>query len=252
MATLSLDDDDRAIYEWQLWVAGFGEAGQARLKSSSVLVSRIGGVGGALALHLAAAGVGKLVLAHAGDLRPSDLNRQILMSHAGLGTPRLDQAIRRLREFNPRLEIEGLAENVSESNAARLVRTVDVVASCAPLFPERMLMNREAVRQRKPLVDCAMFEMDAQLLTVLPGRSACLHCLYPTPPAAWKRQFPVFGAVAGAIGALGAMEVIKVLAGLGESLADRLLLCDLAGMNFRKVAVSRNPACPTCGDAKES
>ena len=84
----SLSDEERAIYEWQLWVEGFGEAGQLRLKNATVLVSRIGGVGGTLALHLAAAGIGRLILAHAGNLRPDDLNRQLLMSHAGVGQSR--------------------------------------------------------------------------------------------------------------------------------------------------------------------
>src|SRR6516164_8439450 len=98
---MPLTDEERAIYQWQLWVQGFGEAGQERLKASSVLVSRIGGVGGTVALYLAAAGVGRIVLAHAGNLRADDLNRQLLMSHAGTGQSRIEQATRRLREFNP-------------------------------------------------------------------------------------------------------------------------------------------------------
>src|SRR5436189_2727908 len=96
----TLTPDERAIYEWQLWVEGFGEAGQLRLKNATVLVSRCGGVGGTLALHLAAAGVGRLILAHAGNLRANDLNRQLLMSPAGLGKSRVEQAAERLRAFN--------------------------------------------------------------------------------------------------------------------------------------------------------
>src|SRR5688572_13877078 len=111
-----LTDDDRAIYEWQLWVAGFGEAGQGRPQGSTVLVSRCGGVGGTVAMYLAAAGVGRLILAHAGALRPDDLNRQVLMSHAGLGRPRVEQAARRLRAMNPRLDVVPVAENVSPAN----------------------------------------------------------------------------------------------------------------------------------------
>lgn len=242
-----LSDIDRAVYEWQLWVPGFGEAGQERLKGASVLVSRVGGVGGSVAYPLAAAGVGKLVLAHAGNLRPSDLNRQLLMTHDWLGKPRVESAARRLRELNPRLEIVAIPENISEANVARLVEQVDVVASCAPRFSERLLMNREAVRQRKPLVDCAMYDMEIQLTTVLPGQSPCLACLYPAEPAAWKREFPVFGAVASAVASLGTMEVIKVITGLGETLAGKLLVGDLRDMSFRKVAIQRNPSCPVCG-----
>lgn len=243
----SLSDDERAFYEWQLWVEGFGEAGQLRLKNATVLVSRIGGVGGALAHQLAAAGVGRLILAHAGNLRPDDLNRQLLMSHAGIGKPRIEQAARRLREFNPHVEIVPVAENVTESNVERLVKEADLVASCAPLFQERLLLNREAVKQKKPLVDCAMYELEAQLTTVQPGQGPCLACLYPAEPAAWKRQFPVLGAVAGTIACLGAMEVIKVLTGLGEPLVGKMLICDLADMSFRKVQLRRNEACTVCG-----
>ena len=243
----SLSDDERTLYQWQLWVDGFGEPGQLRLKNASVLVSRCGGVGGTLAFQLAAAGVGRIILAHAGNLRLDDLNRQLLMSHAGLGQARVEQAARRLREFNPHVEIVPINENVSEANVNRLVEQADLIACCAPLFSERLLLNRAAVEQIKPLVDCAMYQLEAQLTTVLPGKGPCLACLYPAEPTEWKRQFPVFGAVAGAIASLGAMEVINILAGLGEPLIGRLLVCDLADMSFRKLQLSRNDACPVCG-----
>jgi molybdopterin/thiamine biosynthesis adenylyltransferase len=246
---LSISDEERAIYDWQLPVAGFGEAGQLRLKNATVLVTRIGGVGGTLAHQLCAAGVGRLILAHAGNLRPDDLNRQLLMSHAGVGQSRVEQAAERLRAFNPHVEIVPVAENITEQNVERLVGQADVIACCAPLFQERLLLNRAAVAQTKPLVDCAMYELEAQLTTVLPGRGPCLACLYPEEPEAWKRRFPVFGAVAGTVGCLGAMETIKVLAGLGEPLVGKMLICDLRDMSFRKIHLNRNEACSVCGAA---
>jgi molybdopterin/thiamine biosynthesis adenylyltransferase len=248
----SLSADERAIYEWQLSVQGFGEAGQLRLKNATVLVSRIGGVGGVVAHLLAAAGIGRLILAHAGNLRPDDLNRQLLMSHAGLGQPRVEQAARRLREFNPHVEVVALNENIDAANVDRLVGDADLIACCAPLFSERLLLNGAAVKQRKPLVDCAMYELEAQLTTVLPGRGPCLACLYPSEPAAWKRRFPVFGAVAAAIASLGAMEAIKVLAGIGEPLVGKLLVCDLGEISFRKVELRRDDKCPVCGSPASS
>ena len=243
----SLTNTECQVYEWQMWVAGFGEAGQRRLKGASVFISRCGGVGGAVALELAAAGVGRIILAHAGNLKPSDLNRQILMTHDWLGRLRVDCAAHRLRELNPRLEVVAVAENVSETNVARLVGQADVVADCAPLFEERFLMNREAVRQQKPMVECAMYELEAQITTIIPERTPCLACLCPEPPANWRRQFPVFGAVAGMVGCLGAMEVIKVLTGLGEPLLSRMLTCDLRTMSFRTVKTIRRPDCRVCG-----
>lgn len=243
---MPLSEAEQALYAWQLSVDGFGAVGQERLKRATVLVSRIGGVGGVLAQQLAAGGIGKLILAHAGSLRPEDLNRQTLMSHAGLGQPRVEQAARRLREFNPHVEIVPVAENISAANVERLVGQADLVASCAPRFEERLLLNAAAVGQGKPLVDSAMYELEAQLTTVLPGRSPCLACLYPAPPPGWQRRFPVFGAVASTIGSLGAMEVIKCLAGLGEPLAGKMLLCDLRDMTFRRLPLRRDERCLVC------
>jgi molybdopterin/thiamine biosynthesis adenylyltransferase len=242
-----LTDVERARYEWQLWVPGFGEAGQEKLKGASVLISRCGGVGSVVAYELAAAGVGRLVLAHGGTIRPDDLNRQLLMTHAAIGQPRMDIAPGRLRELNPHLEVEAVAENISEGNVEGLVGKVDLVVSCAPLFPERLLLNREAVRHNKPLVDCAMFALEGQVTTILPGQTACLACLYPEPPQEWKREFPVIGAVSGTVACLGAMEAIKVLSGLGEPLAGRMLLCDLGTMHFHTVQIKRRPGCAVCG-----
>jgi molybdopterin/thiamine biosynthesis adenylyltransferase len=243
-----LTDEERAVYEWQIWVPDFGEAGQQKLKNASVLISRVGGLGSVVALELAAAGVGKFLIAHAGNVKPSDLNRQLLMTHDWLGKPRVESAERRLKELNPRLEITAINENINDGNVASLVDQVDLIVDCAPLFPERYAMNREAVRQRKPLIECAMYDMEAQLTTILPGRTPCLKCLYPADPPAWKREFPVFGAVSGTIGCLAAMEAIKVLANFGDTLAGQLLTMDLRDMTFRKRAIQRNPDCELCRD----
>ena len=245
--TCLLTENDLATHQWQMWVPGFGEEGQRKLKGASVLVSRCGGVGGAVALELAAAGIGRLVLAHGGNLKPSDLNRQILMATGALETSRVECAARRLRDFKPQIEIVAVPENISPSNAASLVGQVDLVVDCAPLFEERYAMNREAVRQGKPLVECAMYDLEVQITTIQPGQTPCLSCLYPEAPAYWKRQFPVFGAVSGVVGCLGAMEAIKVLAGLGEPLWGRVLVGDLRRMAFRTVKTKRDPDCPVCG-----
>jgi molybdopterin-synthase adenylyltransferase len=234
-------------YEWQCWVPDFGEAGQRKLKNASVLVTRCGGLGGVVAYQLAAAGIGRLVLAHAGNVRPSDLNRQLLMTTAGIGRPRIESAVRRLRELNPHVELVGVAENVSTDNAARLVADVDLVVDCAPLFTERFLLNEQVVRQRRTMVECAVYELDAQITTIVPGESPCLTCLYPEPPPHWRRQFPVFGAVSGTVGAMAAMEAIKVIAGFGQPLVGRLLTFDLRDMTTFTARIERDPRCATCG-----
>jgi molybdopterin/thiamine biosynthesis adenylyltransferase len=242
-----LTDDELTRYQWQLWTAGFGAEGQRRLKRATVLISRVGGVGGTTALQLAAAGIGRLILAHAGNLRLNDLNRQLLMTTDWVGKPRVESAVRRLRELNPHVDVQAVEENVTESNAASLLAQADIAVSAAPLFTERLLMNREAVRQKKPLVDCAMYELEGRLMTILPGRSPCLNCLFPELPPNWNREFPVFSAVSSTVGSLAAMEVIKLIAGLGEPLSDRMLSFDLCDMSFRWIAIARRPDCAVCG-----
>ncbi len=247
MTPQPLTAEERAVYDWQLDVPGFGVAGQERLKGASVLISRCGGLGGLVAYELAAAGVGRLVLAHGGNLRPDDLNRQLLMTWDHLGQPRMDSIVRRLRDLNPRLDLVAEPANIGPDNAARLVAAADVVVDCAPLFAERLLLNREAVRQGRPLVECAMYELQGQVTSIVPGRTPCLACLYPEPPPHWQRRFPVFGAVSGMIGCIGAMEAIKIIAGFGEPLYGRWLLCDLRDVSCRTLRIARRPGCPECG-----
>lgn len=241
-----LTDEDRAIHEWQMWVPGVGEDGQRKLKNASVLVSRVGGLGGVVALELAAAGVGKLVLAHAGDLKPSDLNRQLLQTHDHIGRPRMESIVRRLRELNPRLEVMGVEENVTTVNAARLVGEVDVIVDAAPMFEERLALNDAAMRQGKPMVECAMHSLEASVTTFIPGRTGCLRCYVPEVPPTWRRQFPVFGAVSGTAGCIGAMEVIKLITGIGQPLAGELLTLDLGTNTCRRVKLPKRADCETC------
>jgi molybdopterin/thiamine biosynthesis adenylyltransferase len=247
MSLPELTAEERAIYEWQMWLPGFGEAAQRKLKGASVLVSRVGGLGGNVAYQLAAAGVGRLVLAHAGILRPGDLNRQLLQTHDRVGQPRMESIVQRLRELNPRLQITAVAENISDANAASLVAQADVVVDAAPMFEERLALNCAAVAARKPMVECAVYAFEAQVTTFIPGRTGCLQCLVPETPPDWKRHFPVLGAVSGTAGCLGAVEVIKLLTGLGEPLAGTRLVMDLGTMQFRRLKTVRREDCLVCG-----
>lgn len=242
----SLTDEERATYEWQMWLPGFGETAQRRLKAASVFISRVGGVGGQVAYQLAAAGVGRLVLAMAGVVRPPDLNRQLLQTHDRIGLPRLPTIARRLRELNPRLELVCIEENASDANAERLIAGADVVVDAAPTFQERLALNRAAVIHRRPMVECAMYAFEAQVTTYIPGRTGCLACQVPEVPPTWKREFPVLGAVSGASGCLGAVEVVKLLTGLGEPLAGTLLSMDLLSMRFRRFQLQADPDCAVC------
>ncbi len=227
-----LTADELSTYEWQLDIEGFGQSGQSRLKNATVLISRVGGLGSVVAYELAAAGVGRLILAHAGNVQPSDLNRQILMTHDWIGKPRVLSAERRLKELNPRLEIMAIEENLCADNAEQIVSLADCVVDAAPLFQERLAMNDAAERLGKPVVEAAMYELEASLTVIQPPDTLRFRDLVPDVPAGWQRRFPVFGAVSGTIGCLAAMEAIKLLAGFGTPLKNRMLRMNLRTMQF--------------------
>lgn len=238
--------DYHDYYTWQADVPNFGRAAQETLRNSTALISRIGGLGGPLAFSLAAAGVGRIILAHAGSLRPDDLNRQILMTHDGLGSPRHEQAAETLRRFNPQLKIESVGENISEDNVGGLVEQADIVFSCAPLFEERLLMNREAMARGKFFIDGAMHCLEGHVLATRPGESACLACLVDSPPEYWKRRFPVIGAVSALVAQIAVLEGLKLLTNFATASTNELIHIDTATMRLRKLPVQRNPSCPHC------
>lgn len=235
-------------YARQLLLPGFDAGVQRRLGRATALVAGVGGLGGPAALYLAAAGVGRLILLHPGDLEPPDLNRQILMEPGQVGRPRVASAQAFLRRFNPEVAVVAVPEPVDEARIGRWLAEADVVLDCRHNFPERQVLNRACVRARKPLVEAAMDGMEAYLTTVIPGRTPCLACLYPEARPGWDPLgFPVLGAVPGSLGAMAALEAIKVVTGWGRPLAGRMLVMDLGEAEFRTVRVRRLPACPVCG-----
>jgi len=241
-----LTDVERATYEWQMWSPGFGEEGQRRLKNSTVMISRCGGLGSVVAYELAAAGVGHLIIAHGGDVKHSDLNRQLLMTADWLGKSRIETIERRLKDLNPRIRITPIGENISKDNADQWVSQSDVVVDAAPLFEERFAMNDAAVRHGKPIVECAMYDLEATITTLPAGGKPCLRCIVPEVPTEWKRQFPVFGAVSGTVACMGAMEAIKLLSGIGDPLIGRMVRINLREMRFTTVQIKADPQCVAC------
>ena len=176
----ALSDEETAIWDWQLDVPGFSAEGQRRLRNATVLVTRVGGLGGPVAQQLCAAGVGKIILVHGGNLKPSDLNRQIIMHHDGLGAERASQAAARLRAFNPLVDVVAHPENISPENAEQFIDGVDVAVDAAPLFNERMALQAAAWKKNIPVVEAAMFATEAELTVTIPGETPCLRCLTPS------------------------------------------------------------------------
>jgi molybdopterin-synthase adenylyltransferase len=247
-----LTDADGRKYQRQMTIAGFGEAAQRRLSASSALVARCGGLGGTVALYLAAAGIGRLTLMHGGDLTWTNLNRQILMTEDWVGRPRAEKIRQSLHAFNPDVKLTVVAADPTDANIDAYAAGVDVLCDCPPTFEERFVLNRASIRQRKPLIEAAMNGMEAHLTVLVPGQTPCLHCVYPEVPPDWcGESFPVLGAVSGAVGCLAAIEAIKMLTGFGTPLRGELLVFDTERHDYRKYKIRRNPGCPECGHLQE-
>ncbi|MBI5379125.1 MAG: HesA/MoeB/ThiF family protein [Nitrospirae bacterium] len=237
-------------YRRQMILPGFGLEAQRRLKAATALVSGIGGVGGTAALYLAVAGIGRLVFAHYGNLTLSNMNRQILMTHDWIGKNRNECGKTTIQRINPDVEVETVSERVSEANADRLLEGVQVALDARPNFHERRALNAACVRRGVPMVEAAMNGMEGYLTTFIPGKTPCLHCLYPEDPEWEELGFPVLGAVSGSLGCLMAIEAMKLITGYGKVLTKRMLIFDAADMRFRSVTIRRDPACPVCGKGR--
>lgn len=246
-----MSSDDLSPEEWERYARQIGPgvltpAGQRRLRQSSVLVTRAGGMGGPAALCLALAGVGRVVIAHSGELLSPDLNRQVLGEESGLGSARAAQFAERLRRMNRFVRVETLDHEPDDAHALELARDVDLFLAAPPNFAERLRLNAAAVAAGKPLVDAAQWGMTGSVIAVAPGRTACLRCLYPNEPE-FEEFFPVIGAISSAVGSLAALEAIKILSGCGRPLFGRMLTLDAWQGIVQQIELQRNPACQVCG-----
>ena len=236
--------------EWERYARQVGPGvlsreGQLRLKGSTALITRVGGMGGPAALCLAMAGVGRIVIAHGGALISPDLNRQVLGCEALIGEPRAPHFADYLRSMNRFVEIETIDHEPSAEEAAQLAQHVDVILSCPPGFEERLRLNRAAVESGTPLIDAAQWGMSGTLIVVAPGRTACLECLYPEPPP-FEELFPVVGGISSAIGALAALEAIKILSGNGKPMFGKMWMIDSFAARNSVVELQRRSDCPCC------
>jgi molybdopterin-synthase adenylyltransferase len=243
-----LSPDELERYARQIGPGVLTPEAQARLKRSTALVSRAGGMGGPAALALVMAGVGRVILAHGGRLVSPDLNRQVLGCEAALGQPRAPRFADYLRSMNRFVEVEAIDHEPDDEEARRLAGRAGVVLSCAPTFEERLRLSAVAVAAGVPLIDAAQWGMSGTLVAVDSRRTACLRCLYPeTPP--FEELFPVVGAISAALGALAALEAIKILSGTGRPMFGKLWMIDGYRGRHSVVALRRRPDCPVCGPA---
>jgi molybdopterin-synthase adenylyltransferase len=238
-------------YSRQIGPGVLSPEGQQRLADSTALVTRVGGMGGPAALMLTMAGVGRIIIAHGGELISPDLNRQVLGSEAGLQLPRAPAFADRLRSVNRFVEVEAIDHEPDDEEALRLAERCDIFLACPPTFEERLRLNRAAVQAGIPLIDAAQWGMSGTLAVYQPGRTACLQCVYPEPPP-FEELFPVVGAISSAIGSLAALEAIKILSGTGKPLSGKMFTYDAYHGYVGTVQLARRDDCPCCGTLNRS
>ena len=238
-------------YSRHIIMPDVGSVGQRKLRGSSVLIVGAGGLGSPIALYLAIAGVGTIGIVDFDTVDLSNLQRQILHQESDIGRPKVESAKETLLAYNPDINVILHEEPITSDNAMDIIPNYDVIVNGADNFQARYLVNDASFLACKPLVDGSILLFDGQASTYIPGQG-CYRCIFPEPPPPGEvpscAEAGVLGALPGMIGTIQATEVIKVLLGIGEPLAGRLLIIDALSMDFRVLKVRRNADCPLCGD----
>jgi adenylyltransferase/sulfurtransferase len=244
-------DDQLLRYSRHILLPQIGVEGQEAIVNARALVIGAGGLGSPAAYYLASAGVGTLVLADGDTVDLTNLQRQILHRTASVGQPKAESGQATLAEINPECRVLPLLERLSGARLEEEVAQADVVLDCCDNFATRHAVNRACVKFRKPLVSGAAIRFDGQV-AVFDSRqdnAPCYHCLFPEGQDVEEVRCAVMGVFApltGIIGTVQAAEALKLLAGIGQSLAGRLLLLDGLGMEWREIRVPRDPGCEVC------
>jgi molybdopterin/thiamine biosynthesis adenylyltransferase len=247
-----MDDAQLLRYSRHILLPELGIDAQQRFGAAHVLIVGAGGLGAPAAQFLAAAGIGTLTLCDPDTVDLTNLQRQILFATADIGTPKVAAARARLAAVNPEVRVETIPARVGPGELAVLVAAADVVLDCSDNFATRHAVNRACVAAKKPLVSGAAIRFDGQVAVFDPRDPACpcYHCLFGEGEDIEETRcatMGVFAPVVGIIGATQAAEALKLVAGIGEPVAGRLLLLDAFAMRWREVGIPRDPACPVCG-----
>jgi len=252
MTDPALSKSELVRYARHLALPNVGVPGQLRLRDSKVLCVGAGGLGSPLAMYLAAAGVGTLGIVDDDVVDSTNLQRQLLHGTSDVGRRKVDSARDRLAEVNPLVSVITHATRITSDNALDLLSGYDVVVDGTDNFPTRYLVNDACVLLRTPNVYGSIFRWEGQVSVFGTPGGPCYRCLFrePPPPGLVPNcaEGGVLGVLPGIVGAMQAMETVKLLLGVGESLAGRLLIFDALDMTWREVGVRRNPECPICGD----
>lgn len=228
-----------------------GGMGQTKLLESKVLLIGAGGLGSPIAVYLAAAGVGTLGIIDDDVVDLSNLQRQILHGTSDIGTPKTKSAQATIAEMNPDVKVIPINERINSENAFQILEQYDLIVDGCDNFQTRYLINDACVMLGKPIVHGSIFQFDGQVTVLYPGKGPCYRCIFPEPPPAGLapscQEAGVFGVLPGIIGTIQAVEAIKILLNIGDSLIGTLLLFDALTMSFNRMKLRQDENCPMCG-----
>lgn len=249
-----MNEEERERYARHILLREVGGQGQQKLRAARVLVVGAGGLGAPIIQYLAAAGVGSITVCDDDEVSLSNLQRQVIFKTADVGRKKTDAATDFASALNPGVKLTTAPYRIDETNAGALVAGIDLVVEGVDNFATRYALNAACIAAKKTLVSAAVGRFEGQLTTykpyAAPGELPCYRCFVPEEPPRDAQvncaEEGVLGAVTGVMGTLAAMEVIKEIVGVGESLAGRMLLYDGLSASFRNIAFRADPACPDC------
>lgn len=245
-----LNDGEFLRYSRQLLLDDIGPEGQLRLKQATILIVGLGGLGSPVSLYLAAAGVGHILLADDDTVHLTNLQRQILFSTEDLESAKAEQAKIRLQQLNPEINYQVLQQRLTPDSLERIIPQADLVLDCCDNMATRHAVNAACVKHQVTLVSGSAVSFSGQLLVLTPPfEHGCYACLYPEQqePERNCRTTGVLGPIVGTVGALQALEAIKILTGMPSALNGKLQLFDGKQHHWNSLRLSRDPACAICG-----
>ena len=243
-----LSKDELQVYDRQIMIPELGVSGQEKLKKSKVFIAGAGGIGSPVTLYLAAAGLGKILIADNDTVEMSNLNRQVLHWQKDVGFKKVESVKEKISSLNSFINIETIDETITDKNIIEITKGCDAIVDAMDNIVTRFALNKAAIKWNIPLFHGAVNGMEGRATTIIPGKTACLGCMYKADIP--QSKFPVLGVAPGLIGIIQATEVIKYLVGMGELLENRLLIYDGMELKFKEFKLSRNPECTECSGVK--
>jgi len=238
-----LTSDELKRYERQIDI--FGKDGQGKLKKAKVFIAGAGGLGCSISAYLTVAGVGRLRVVDNDIVALENLNRQILHWDNDIGEEKLESAAAKLKRMNSNVEVEVISETITKGNIDDLVGDFDMIVDAMDNFAARYVLNKAALVKKIPFFHGAVHGFYGQATTIIPGKTACLRCIFPEAPP--PTVPPVVGVTPGVIGCIQATEVIKYILGIGSLLENRLLMWDGLNGEVDELPLEKNPGCEDCG-----